>query len=97
MGAYINPTNGMSKEDWLDKYGVSILGQDAKITEVALPVCLVDNGPFTAAAIAYDERELNDFKNDGTDRLKLWYMVDKKLLAPYAGGYFKVELEENSL
>jgi len=40
------------------------------------PVCLVDNGAFTAAAVCYDERELEAFKRDD-GRRKAWFQVHK--------------------
>jgi hypothetical protein len=88
MGAYINPANGMDKKAWLDEnsYGEPSTSppEDAKqwMRADLLPVCLVDNGMFTAAGIAYSEQELNVFKTpDG--RPKIWYLVEKeKLLDP---------------
>ena len=43
---------------------------------------LADNGPFTAAGICYDDRELQDFaRPDG--RWKDWFAVSKDKLKPY--------------
>jgi len=61
MGYYINPVNGMSKEDWLYK---------------TFPVCLVDNGLFKAAGIAFDKRELEIFLNPDDHRPKDWFLVN---------------------
>jgi hypothetical protein len=74
MGAYINPPQ-MSKEAWLDFNGVDIptapLWKD--IPKDMLAVCLVNNGSFTAAGIAFSESELEVFKYpDG--RPKRWYL-----------------------
>lgn len=82
MGSYINPVD-QTKENWLQG--------NATLTDVPssvddkpgyLPVCLVDNGMFTAAGIAFDERELQAFTYpDG--RRKMWFWVEKeKLLDP---------------
>lgn len=82
MGAYINPVN-QSKEDWLR--------ENATLTDTPesfdskpgyLPVCLVDNRMFTAAGIAFNERELEAFTYpDG--RRKAWFWVEKeKLMDP---------------
>lgn len=47
-----------------------------------LPVCLVDNGAFTAAGIAYDPRERDDFlRDDG--RTKYWFAVRRSRLFPW--------------
>lgn len=68
MGLYINPPN-MEKEQWLDENATPYGDDFEKVREVArnddlvLPVVWINNGPFTAAGIAYDERELNSFQN----------------------------------
>jgi len=79
MGLYINPKN-KSKEEWLEDNNIDVsthpfdfedIGDDNHI------ICLVDNGMFTAAAVAYDIREYEDFKyNDG--RFKVWFIVPKE-------------------
>lgn len=83
MGYYINPKN-MSKEEWLKQNGTMVEPNHAKAHTAGdkLVVCLVDNGMFTAAGIAYDDRERDAFfYPDG--RPKMWYLVDKALLAEY--------------
>jgi hypothetical protein len=80
MGYYINPTNG-TKEAWLNQYGMLITMADAKLYKAGakVVVCLVDNGMFTAAGIAYDDRERDAFAiPDG--RRKKWYLVRRTLL-----------------
>ncbi len=79
MGAYINPKD-MRKEEWLGKYAMIFnhrLGW-ADVPDGYLSICLVDNGPFTAAGIAYCEAEWMRFrKYDG--RAKCWFIasIDK--------------------
>jgi hypothetical protein len=86
MGYYINPEDP-SKENWLTLRGVKITPQEAKdfVFEEnpdSLPVCLIDNGAFFAAGIAYDEREKDCFiAPDG--RTKQWYKVPKEALKPW--------------
>jgi len=83
MGYYVNPKD-MEKEEWLAKHGQAIplcdaLGLDF---DEFLPVCLVDNGPFTAAGIGFDKREAMDFaRPDG--RPKTWYRVRRLDLEPF--------------
>lgn len=74
MGIYINPRNE-SKEDFLNglleagkaKIIPHIPGahfqtaEQCKQPDDCVVVCLVDNGAFTAAAIAYDKGELAAF------------------------------------
>ncbi|HOX57216.1 MAG TPA: hypothetical protein P5205_08730 [Candidatus Paceibacterota bacterium] len=44
-------------------------------------VCVVDNGPFEAAAIAYSEREMAEFMCDPHDRRpRRWLRVDRNLV-----------------
>lgn len=76
MGIYINPPD-CTKEEWLAKN--SIGGYSLKPLEKYrdgdnFAVCLVDNVLFRAAAVAFNQRELDDFKRpDG--RKKHWFMV----------------------
>jgi len=80
MGYYINPPD-MSKEDWLAREGKPVMEPDfaQAAAQHAFPVCLVNNGPFPAAAVASSPEELTDFtRYAGRD--KLWYYVDKDAL-----------------
>lgn len=86
MGFYINPPD-KSKEDFLLEHGENVLPYEAKNFEYdgkSVPVCLVFNGGFTAAAVAYnhDERE-RFFRPD--DRPKSWFLVPIKVLDNRAG------------
>ena len=71
MGCYVNPP-GMQKEPWLLQHGV--LTNKPEITEDTLPVCLVNNGPFNAAGVAFSQEELNVFATED-GREKLWFQV----------------------
>lgn len=74
MGCYVNPQSE-SKELFLQREGRVINVNEAKITSTELPVCLVNNGPFTAAAVGYSNSEIQAF-GDVTDRRpKVWFMV----------------------
>jgi hypothetical protein len=82
MGIYINPEN-MEKEDYLEKFGTSLdtkeldnLNNFLFEIENTLPVCLVNNGFFTAAGVAFDKREFQVFNNPEDIRLKKWYLMD---------------------
>jgi len=99
MGFYINPVD-MSKESWLDKHGNRLLSvcEAAKLfgTEY-LPVCLVDNGIFTAAAIGYSEAELDAFNHPQDTRPKTFYAVHRNDLfqvCPEYKKYFERTIEE---
>lgn len=74
MGFYIDPRNE-TKEEWLAKRGEDIHGEPSfhRLDDL-VTVCLVDNGGFTAAAIAVDQRERDRFAYpDG--RRKRWFLV----------------------
>jgi hypothetical protein len=80
MGYYINPLD-MSKEEWLQKNATRI-GAKAPIShnnpdtgEVAL--VWVDNGGFTAVAIAFDDYELAAFNQPSDWRPKQWFWVSR--------------------
>jgi hypothetical protein len=77
MGWYINPRSS-TKEDWLAEHGTPTRGP-TEITETHLPVCLVNNGYFTAAVICPDERELIEFGRDD-NRPKVWFSVPRQTL-----------------
>lgn len=76
MGCYINPES-MTKEAWLARNGRHT-PQPCAVTEEYVPVCLVDNGDFTAAAVAYSEDEKRRFAEpDG--RPRFWFQVPRAL------------------
>ena len=81
MGVYINPQTG-SKEQWLASNGEKIIGRVPTLNERAgyLPVCLVDNGPFTAAAVICSQDELEAFNSPGDWRPRQWFLVESKKL-----------------
>jgi len=77
MGCYINHPK-LQKEDWLllhaKQYGPQAPLWD-RVPEGELPVCLVDNGPFTAAGIAFSEEELHEFNDAEDPRPRFWYLA----------------------
>ena len=91
MGIYINPTNGQSKEEWLNERGekfnytteVSVVKPLMEHHKII--VCLVVNGMFTAAAVAFDNSELRAFANPNDLRPKTWYMVHIDKLLDHSG------------
>ncbi|KKN25989.1 hypothetical protein LCGC14_0879270 [marine sediment metagenome] len=87
----------MGKEQFLQEHGtlVNPLDYDKDASRVwatrqlnELPVVLVDNGPFTAAAIGYCEKEVVDFLDPDDPRSRVLYMVnvDDIALACDGGG-----------
>lgn len=61
MGYYVNPSNGQSKELWLYDNAEEVTLDEAIFLESPgdglVTLCWVDNGPFTATIICYDNRE----------------------------------------
>lgn len=83
MGYYINPPSE-TKEEFLEREGVEIDLIDVAITLDAVPVCLVDNGWFTAAGIAHDDRTLTEFTANPEDhRPRRYFAVPRNVLKPY--------------
>lgn len=86
MGFYINPPD-MEKEDFLLAHGENILPSEARNFEYdgkSVPVCLVWNGMFTAAGIAYDKNELEAFMIDD-GRPRSWFLMPVNVLNSQAG------------
>ena len=88
MGYYVNPTTGQSKEAYLAEHGRRVpLAEFVTFADFdgpELPVCLVDNGFFTAAAVGYCAGEVEAFASpDG--RYKEYYMVPRTKLGDAAG------------
>lgn len=86
MGFYINPSN-MTKEEWLRRNGEMIDPVTASEHSAGdqVVVCLVDNGPFTAAGIAYDDRERDEFcrRDSGAQRRRQFYLVPRDVAREY--------------
>lgn len=80
---YINPPD-MTKEQFLANHGTKLPSPPTEHeVDDQLVVCLVDNGPFTAAGIAYSPEELTAFQVPTDHRPKTWFLVAKELLNPY--------------
>lgn len=81
MGIYLDPKD-KSKEQFLADAGVRIHADHAGsilASGTHLPVCLVDNGGWTAAAVVYDELELARI-SDAHGRQVEWWSVPRARL-----------------
>ena len=100
MGCYVEPRNE-TKEEFLEREGREVISdyisQNYRFIkqEGSLPVVLCDNGNFTAAGIAYTEREFERFVRYD-DRPKRFFIVPiKKLMAvSFVEGYLGESEEE---
>lgn len=93
MGLYIDPTD-TTKEAWLEKNGTTIAPSFIDPSTGEVTVCLVDNGPFRAAAVAFNEREFQTFARPSDTRPKVWFRVPTKQIdivtKGLAGKYFSI-------
>ena len=87
MGYYVNP-QGESKEAFLNRVGTKVDQPVAwgDIPDGVLPVILVDNGMFTAAAVGYKEAEYKHFLDPTDPRRRKIYHVKVDDLLPVVGG-----------
>jgi len=87
MGQYINP-EGEDKVDFCNRVGLpvseeTVLAFDYTIPQDHLPVCVVDNGSFTAAGIADSAHERARFHYGTNGRPYRWFLLPKSALEPY--------------
>ena len=80
MGYYIEvPKNKGKAQQIVDLYGARIVNQRPTFTDLKEDeaiICVVDNGPFEAAAFAFNHQELMEFaRPDG--RPKIWLIMDR--------------------
>ena len=83
MGFYINPQDGRTKEQFLAERGYevsrdTILRDSFKEGSTHTPVVWVDNGYFTAAAIAFDATELQAFTDLHDTRPHRYFFVPRE-------------------
>jgi hypothetical protein len=82
MGKYVNATSkrslGASYDDKcegiLDDGGIEVPRPERVVENL---VCVVNNGPFAAAAYCFDQRELDCFLLERDKRPKRWFVWDK--------------------
>lgn len=83
MGIYLNPTD-QTKEQFLAEHGrpiSEIVFRNFTVPDDECYVCLVDNGPFTAAAVAYDRGEMEAFSDPSDPRPRLYVAVPIEAVA----------------
>jgi hypothetical protein len=75
MSIHVNPISE-TKERWLEKNGELLIQPPNEIKSEKggrVVLCLVDNFHFTALAVIYDDRELEEFTQSDDPRPKTWY------------------------
>lgn len=87
MGCYVNLPNDGNKKNWLEMAGEKFIPNVNSWKEKpkdTLPVVLVDNGPFMAAGVCFDNDEWLAFSEPGDNRQKWYYYVDIDKLRNYS-------------
>lgn len=80
MGYYVNPPNE-TKEVFLNREGLEVPKADwDKVPKDSIPVILIQNPMFTAAAIAYSLPEYKVFIDPDDPRPKKIFIVKKSKL-----------------
>jgi hypothetical protein len=84
MGFYIDPENE-SKEEWLQKNAKTCSQSHAETADYIelFPVVLIDNGIFTAAAIAYNKREFEALTLPEDFRPRKFFIAEREKLTPF--------------
>ena len=98
MGMYVNPSNE-EKETFLNREGM-LVSKNISWKDVSkgyLPVVLMNNGPFTAAGVAYNESELTAFTGINDLRPRQIFMVKIEKLIPVVGAELERYVKDNDL
>ena len=78
MGYYIETNGRKGKAKWLvDNAKAIVIREPVDGTADMIPVCVVDNGAFEAAGIAFDARELAVFADPNDERERKWLSVPR--------------------
>jgi hypothetical protein len=91
MGYYIQgPTK--NKGEFLEKeYGAEECSQIEAFVHIEdinkIGICVVNNGPFEAAALCYSKEEFMCFANPHDMRPKKWYLMDRIIACQLTGCY----------
>lgn len=99
MGLYIEATATQSKEELLyENCGGTMAPQSIDwqtcYAKDCLPVILVDNGLFTAAGVAYDQRELDAFNHPDDHRPKQGFILTIENIRKLTNGRLDSYLEK---
>lgn len=93
MGYYLQAPTNFNKADFLcSEYGGKIITVAEAETLMADPeaiavVCVVNNGPFEAAAYCHSAAEFKEFSRPEDRRPKVWLRFDNVSAVRTAAGY----------
>lgn len=79
MGYYIETeTNKGKLEILVARYGaIRLTGKPTEVNPEFVPVCVIDNGPFEAAAICYNKQEAEQFNQKHDPRKREWCLLSR--------------------
>lgn len=80
MGYYIETDSSRNKANWIESNLNAVQCLNASTAKATaskdnIPVCVVDNGFFEAAAIIYSRREFDSVNRSDDYRPKTWLLV----------------------
>lgn len=91
MGYYIQGPLKNKGEFLVEQYKARECSQFKALVHIKDPneigICVVDNGPFEAAALCYSENEFMSFSDPNDLRPKKWYLMDRAKACELAGYY----------
>lgn len=89
MGFYIQGPNNLKADYLIQNHQAKVVSQtDAKMLvekDEEAVVCVVENGPFDAAGLAFNLRELEAFTLDSDPREKTFLVMNKEKAHELAG------------
>lgn len=99
MGFYIEAPSNLGKGEWLAETfeDAEIIPQPENFSDVPegkFLICIVNNGPFEAVCILYDEREFTEFTDTSDTRPKSFLLLSEETtfrLNPKLKGFLGVE------
>jgi len=81
MGYYIETPLHLNKSSQLATlHGATVTTPSFPPPSGKVLVCVVQNGPFDAAGIAYDKDEFDCFNSSDDFRPKTWLLMDKDIV-----------------
>lgn len=92
MSHYIETGELKGKAHWLKQNakGIYLAGRPTEVNSMFVPICIVDNGEFEAAAIATTPHEAAAFDIKSDVRPKTWMLItaeDAVRLCPKVSGH----------
>lgn len=81
MGYYIECNYPTGKATQIVALGGRVIDRPTSFNTISdddVLICVVENGPFDAAAVCYCESEFEEFGYSGDSRPKTWMLIPKK-------------------